>query len=368
MSYPTTITPFVYKRNLVDKVIADDVNLAYTDIMEIERQLGEGGVTVSTWGTGTFATTTSNWYSAGGLKSRLQNIEAGLYATLVTGSASAAKLKTAVTVNGTTGVDWSASSYTFTADATTLTGTSLKSTVLGSSLTSVGTLGNLVIAASAGTTAPLKLTAGTNIGTVAAGAVEYDGKALYYTQSATTGRAVVQATNYYTYYGNSANLGGSTLGDGGYQSLTLAPYTAYEFEGMYAFTFNTVADGVTPVSSYPRFQISGTATVANSSISVVYWCATGATLSATNVARTIYETYTVGGGDIPLENTTSNTSARAGIVKWKGIVRNQQSGTGTLYARVWPSAQAANVSIKDGSYVKVTPIGPDYIDVNGAWT
>lgn len=57
----------------------------------------------------------------------------------ITGNAgTATKLKTARTINGTS-FDGSAN-VTVTADATTLTGTSLKSTVVGSSLTSVGTI------------------------------------------------------------------------------------------------------------------------------------------------------------------------------------------------------------------------------------
>jgi len=53
---------------------------------------------------------------------------------------SASKLTTPITVNGTTGVDWSSSSYTFTAAAGTITGDTLNSTVTKSSLTKVAVL------------------------------------------------------------------------------------------------------------------------------------------------------------------------------------------------------------------------------------
>ena len=93
MAYPTSIKSFTFKRNNIDKVVADDVNSAYLEITEIERQLGgittgTGGigVTTSTWGTGTFGTGITNWYSNDGLAARLKNIEAGLYQVLVTGS------------------------------------------------------------------------------------------------------------------------------------------------------------------------------------------------------------------------------------------------------------------------------------------
>jgi len=96
MAYPTSIKSFTFKRNNIDKVVADDVNTAYTEITEIERQLGgitttSGGlagvgVVKSDWGTGTFSTSISNWYSNDGLGARLKNIEAGLYQVLVTSS------------------------------------------------------------------------------------------------------------------------------------------------------------------------------------------------------------------------------------------------------------------------------------------
>jgi hypothetical protein len=70
----------------------------------------------------------------------------------------ATKLQTAITVNGTTGVDWSASSYTFTAAAGTLTGTTLNSSVVTSSLTSVGTIASGTWSASFGAVSGANLT------------------------------------------------------------------------------------------------------------------------------------------------------------------------------------------------------------------
>jgi len=126
MAYPTSIKSFTFKRNNIDKVVADDVNTAYTEITEIERQLGgitttSGGlagvgVVKSDWGTGTFSTSISNWYSNDGLGARLKNIEAGLYQALVTGSilgttiptsstlltSSTTSLPSITSVNGTT--------------------------------------------------------------------------------------------------------------------------------------------------------------------------------------------------------------------------------------------------------------------------
>jgi hypothetical protein len=79
MGYPTNIAIFTPKVNNVDKVVADDVNVIYTEVTEIEKHLGVGGAAYSSgWGTGTFSTSITNWYSNGGLKARIQNIENGL--------------------------------------------------------------------------------------------------------------------------------------------------------------------------------------------------------------------------------------------------------------------------------------------------
>jgi hypothetical protein len=78
-SYPNEIKAFTRKVNNQDKVIAPDVNLAYDEIEEVQRQLGVGGVNTSVWGAAQFSTATTNWYSNGGLKARLANIENGVY-------------------------------------------------------------------------------------------------------------------------------------------------------------------------------------------------------------------------------------------------------------------------------------------------
>ncbi len=239
---------------------------------------------------------------------------------------------------------------------------SLKSNIASPTFT-----GNVTLPTGTASVAPLKFVSGTNLTTPVAGSMEYDGKALSYTNSTNTGRGIIPASHYYAYYGNSSLLGSSLTSPFGFKQITLSPYTSYEFEGMYVFTFNDVADGTTAVSSYPIFKIQGTSTIANSKFDVVYWCATGASISAERTARTIYQTYAVGNTSIELENTTATTSARAGVVKWKGIMRNQQAGTGTLFASIMPSVAAANVSIKDGSYIKVIPIGIDTVTSTGGF-
>jgi len=83
-AYPNNVKSFTYKIDNKDKVISDDVNSAYDEIMAIESQLGVGGVLTSTWATGSFNTTRTDWTSYGGLKGRLANIETGLFNLLTT--------------------------------------------------------------------------------------------------------------------------------------------------------------------------------------------------------------------------------------------------------------------------------------------
>jgi hypothetical protein len=66
-----------------DKVVANDVNVLYTEVTTIEGQLGAGGVIISEWSeTGSaYTTSTSMWPS---LKDRLKNIEDGLVKGSVT--------------------------------------------------------------------------------------------------------------------------------------------------------------------------------------------------------------------------------------------------------------------------------------------
>ena len=79
MAYPN-ITLFTPKVNNQSKVVAEDVNVLYTEVTEIEKHLGQGGVAYgANWGvSSTLNTSITDWYSNGGLKARIQNIENGL--------------------------------------------------------------------------------------------------------------------------------------------------------------------------------------------------------------------------------------------------------------------------------------------------
>jgi hypothetical protein len=75
--YPTEVKRWTSRKDLVDLVVADDVNTAYDEITAIEDELGSGGVKTSpTWGSSSFTSGTTVWDN---LKARLANIENGVY-------------------------------------------------------------------------------------------------------------------------------------------------------------------------------------------------------------------------------------------------------------------------------------------------
>lgn len=88
-NYPSNVVTFGSERvNLVNSVVAEDVNLLYREVTAIASDLGAGSMGVGTpglkfsaaWGIGSFDTTTTSWT---GLQERLQNIEKGLYQAYV---------------------------------------------------------------------------------------------------------------------------------------------------------------------------------------------------------------------------------------------------------------------------------------------
>ena len=144
------------------------VNTATLDVEDLNITVGKAattssaangaGLTFGAWSSGTtptFIWSNSNTrlevnkslYSSGGfvgaLTGNVTGNVSGSSGSTTGNAATATKLATARAINGVN-FDGSAP-ITVTADATTLTGTSLKSTVVGSSLTSVGTLTGLQI-------------------------------------------------------------------------------------------------------------------------------------------------------------------------------------------------------------------------------
>jgi hypothetical protein len=75
-SYPTSVKTFTRKRDLLDIVLAADINQVYDEITSIETTLGTLPRVNTGWTSGTFTTATLSWPT---LRERIQNIELGLY-------------------------------------------------------------------------------------------------------------------------------------------------------------------------------------------------------------------------------------------------------------------------------------------------
>lgn len=94
----------------------------------------------------------------------------------------------------------------------------------------------------AGTTllAPLKFTAGTNLTTAEAGAVEYDGTFLFGTPTTTSGRGQIPCLQTFRLTANGSNIG-PTIGDffGANSSINLAATSVYDIEALAYLQKNT---------------------------------------------------------------------------------------------------------------------------------
>ena len=75
--FPARVKVWTARKDLVDLVVADDVNTLYDEVTAVEAELGAGGVKTSpTWGSGSFTSVTTAWAN---LKERLANIENGVF-------------------------------------------------------------------------------------------------------------------------------------------------------------------------------------------------------------------------------------------------------------------------------------------------
>ena len=75
-SYPSAIKTFTRRRDLLDVILAADVNQVYDEVTEMQTVMGTFiTARASGWSSGTFSEATS-WST---LKARIENIETGLY-------------------------------------------------------------------------------------------------------------------------------------------------------------------------------------------------------------------------------------------------------------------------------------------------
>ena len=214
----------------------------------------------------------------------------------------------------------------------------------------------LTYAVGSTTLAPLKLQAGTNLTSAAAGNMEYDGTKLMFTPSGAQ-RGVVPGMQVYelnsTLALSSSTSAQAWLGVG----CTLSASTVYAFEGTFAAIKTTTTNSYTIGTGF-----GGTATLNNIGyVSMRYYDTAGFATANQTSAMAYVQT---------AANTTTMTAATGAtsyhIYQMMGIVSINAGGT--FIPQVTVSATGPIFTVQVGSYFKIYPIGAAGANVNiGTW-
>lgn len=245
----------------------------------------------------------------------------------------------------------------------TLTSISNALPLTGGTVTGASTF-NAGITFGAGTTtvAPIDFTAGTNLTTAIAGAMEYDGKVIYATPQGTQ-RGVVPGAQFFRLnsdlVGANVTTAQSVFGVG----VTLSSNTVYAFEAFYGLNKSAGA-----TAHNLGYGFGGTATVNN----ILYEAVGGYILSSTisGVLRTD-ATYAIGSVANSTANTNVYTNAAGAALSWAHIVRGTISvnAGGTLIPQYTLSAAPGGAySTVAGSFFLIYPIGASGANISvGTW-
>jgi len=200
----------------------------------------------------------------------------------------------------------------------------------------------VLLAASAGTVPPLQFTSGTNLGTAAAGALEYDGSSFYASKASAT-RGVLH-TEQLVVLNTAYTLTSQTAAQKLFNATTNGAVTlqvgTYQFECFYALTGMSATSG-----SFGFAMVAGTAVIGSQG----WWSMAQkgtATVATATAAQFTYST----AANTTLATASTNTVGYAFI---KGIIKVTTAGT------VIPSvslgvASAAVVGVN--SYFKIAPV------------
>ena len=216
---------------------------------------------------------------------------------------------------------------------------------------------NLQVGVGTAGSAPLKLTAGTNLTTAQAGAIEYDGTTFYATPNQTSGRGILSSQSYYR-IGNTAITGNT--GTSAQNALgvlaNVNSSTVYQFEYFLAFSKPT---GTNTHNFAFRF-LNGTATVNNILLNRVLYQTTSYNASTFTANVTAY----------------SETFTYTGIAQAPFVIVAFVSGTvgiatgGTIGPQYTLSTSPGGAySTISGSYFSIWPIGIGTTNLSvGQWT
>jgi len=211
------------------------------------------------------------------------------------------------------------------------------------------------LAAGAGTAtlAPLQLTAGTNLTTPAAGAIEFDGSTFYGTIAASSGRAVLDTVAYIAPSTTTATTNVATAQSMFGKSYTLQPNTTYQFEVLCKFTKAT--------TTTCTVGFSMAASVALSS----FYCHGVGALTAANASGAAQTGFSIANAtNTPL--TATGTTA-TGQFRVTGILRTGATA-GTITPQLQYSAAPGGAGTVDvGSFMMIRNLGTTTATQVGAW-
>jgi hypothetical protein len=251
----------------------------------------------------------------------------------------------------------SATTFTGAAAAGSLSGTTLNATVVTSSLTSVGTLNNLILGSSAGTNAPLKLTSGTNLSAAAAGAIEYDGTVATLTPNTSLGRAAI-STPIFTSGAGTSGITAST----NYALFPTANDTITLPIGLYQYQIVLyVSVATSTVSSNLSLNLRGTGNAIGT------WSYDGVGTLAAGGTPSQYLAQGITLGSITSVAPTSATAGRTYLVRGSGLIRVTTAGTFIPAYQFSTTQTSGTVTFNTDNYLLITPLASTNAVSTGAW-
>ena len=213
---------------------------------------------------------------------------------------------------------------------------------------------HLAAGTAAANTAPLKLTAGTNLTSAEAGAIEYDG-GVFYSSPTNSSRGVSPSEFLVALAADNTGVNNTSAQQVFNNGITLSSSTSYMFEGQYIIR----STGNNSASIGTSFLLGGGASIAS-----ITYTAVASKNDVANVHNGVRNSY------VTTVNNTTLTDADIDndyiIIILKGIVRVNTGGTFTPRYQFSNAPGAAPVVLAN-SYFKIYPIGTNSVTNVGNW-